>query len=490
MTTYPTTIKEIKAGLAAGDFTAVALLDHVYAYIEKTDDTIHAFLTLSKETAYEQAKAADERGYGEDAPLLNGVPIAIKDNILTEGILTTAASKMLEHFVPTFDAFVVEKLKEAGAVIVGKTNLDEFAMGSSSKTSYFGVSRNPWSTDRIPGGSSGGSAVSVATRQVPAALGTDTGGSIRNPAALNGLVGLKPTYGTVSRRGAIAFGSSLDQIGPLTLTVEDNALMLEAISGHDEWDSTSLTDLPHHYREKIGQPLKGLRIAYPKEYQVEAISQEIRQKMDQVVEFFKSQGAIVDEVSLPHSCYGINVYYIISSAEAASNLQRYDGIRYGYRSESAQTLEEVYVQTRSEGFGDEVKRRIILGTYSLGEDQYHDFFEKAARVRTLIKQDFEKVFENYDVIMGPVTTSTANRFDDQSDDPIETYVADLLTVTQNLAGLPVMSVPAGFDSKNLPIGLQLAGKAFDEATLYQVAYAYEQAHPLYKEEPTFVKEAK
>lgn len=490
MTTYPTTIKEIKAGLAAGDFTAVELLDHVYDHIEKTDDTIHAFLHLSKDLAYKQAEAADARGYGEDAPVLNGVPISVKDNLLTDGIVTTAASKMLEDFVPTMDAFAVEKLKDAGAVIVGKTNLDEFAMGGSSETSYFGVSRNPWDPDRIPGGSSGGSAASVASRQVPGSLGTDTGGSVRNPAALNGLVGLKPTYGTVSRRGAVAFGSSLDQIGPLTLTVEDNALLLEVLAGHDQWDSTSLTDLPINYSDKLGQSLDGLRIAYPKEYKDEAISQEIRDQMDQVVDFFKSQGATVDEVSLPHSRYGINVYYIISSAEAASNLQRYDGIRYGYRSESAQTLDEVYIQSRSEGFGDEVKRRIMLGTYSLGAEQYHDFFEKAARVRTLIKQDFEQIFEDYDVIMGPVTTSTANRFDDQSDDPIEAYVADLLTVTHNLAGLPVMSVPAGFDSKHLPIGLQLAGKPLDEATLYQVAYAYEEAHPLYKEVPTFVKEAK
>ena len=354
MTVFPTTIKEMKAGLKAGDFTAVELVEHTFNQIETIDAKVESFLALNKEAALADAKAADERGYGEDAPVLNGIPIAIKDNIVTKDLTTTAASKMLEDFNPTYDATVVEKLKNAGAIIVGKVNLDEFAMGASTERSAFKTTRNPWNLDRVPGGSSGGSAAVVASRQVPASLGSDTGGSIRQPAAFNGLVGLKPTYGTVSRYGLIAFGSSLDQIGPMTLTVEDNALILEVIAGHDRHDSTSLPNLPMNYGAKIGQPLTGMKIAFPKEYKDEVIAEDIRQAMRAAADYFTSQGAIVEEVSLPLIKYGINVYYIISSAEASSNLQRFDGVRYGYRSESAHTLEEVYVKSRSEGFGDEV----------------------------------------------------------------------------------------------------------------------------------------
>lgn len=485
MTTYPTTIKEIQAGLKAGDFTAVELIESIYAVIEATDDKLNSFLALDKEAALEAAKAADERGYGEDSPLLNGVPVGIKDNIVTKELVTTASSKMLENFNPTYDATVVSKLKDAGAIIIGKLNLDEFAMGGSTETSYFKTSKNPWDLERVPGGSSGGSASAVAGRQLPASLGTDTGGSVRNPAAFTGIVGMKPTYGTVSRYGSIAFGSSLDQIGPMTLTVEDNALLLEAIAGHDPFDGTSHPDTNTNYSSKLGQSIKGMKIAFPKEYQSEAINQEIREAMERAKEYFVSQGAIVEEVTLPHSPYGINVYYILSSAEASSNLQRFDGIRYGYRSESAQTLEDIYVNSRSEGFGEEVKRRIMLGTYSLSAGTFDKFFKKAAQVRTLIIEDFAKVFASYDLIMGPVTTSTAFKMDGRIDDPVEMYVSDLLTVPVNLAGLPAMSVPAGFDGEGMPIGLQLIGQHQDEATLYQVAYDFEKNHDFVNKTPKF-----
>ena len=483
MTRYPETIKEIKAGLKAGDFTSVELVEHLFNYIDQTDEKVNAYLALNKAEALTAAHEADERGYNEDAPLLNGVPIAVKDNIVTKNLVTTAASRILEDFTPTYDATVVEKLRQAGAVIIGKVNLDEFAMGASCERSAFKTTRNPWNLDCVAGGSSGGSSATVAARQVPASLGSDTGGSVRQPAAFTGIVGLKPTYGTVSRYGLIAFGSSLDQIGPMTLTVEDNALLLEIIAGHDAKDSTSLTDLDTNYSSKIGKSLAGMRIAFPKEYKDEAIAIEIRQAMEKAADFYRQQGAIVEEVSLPHSGYGINVYYIIASSEASSNLQRFDGIRYGYRSESAKSLEDVYVMSRTEGFGEEVKRRIMLGTFSLSSGYYDAYFKKAAQVRTLIQQDFEKVFAQYDLIMGPVTTSTAFEIGGRVNDPIEMYVADLLTVPANLAGIPAISIPAGFDSNGLPIGLQLMGKPLDEATLYQAAHAFEINHDFVAQAP-------
>lgn len=485
MPKYPTTIKGIQAGLKAGDFTAVELTQAIFEFVAETDERLNAFITLNKDQALDQAKAADERGYGEDAPLLNGVPIGIKDNIVTEGLETTSGSLMLDGFVPTYDATVITKLKEAGAIIIGKLNLDEFAMGGSTETSYYGPTRNPWDLERTPGGSSGASGASVAAGQVPASLGTDTGGSVRNPAAYNGVVGMKPTYGAVSRYGAIAFASSLDQVGPLTMTVEDNALVLEAIAGHDLMDSTSLPTVELNYSEKIGQPIEGMRIAFPKEYQSDAINSEIRDAMQVARDFFEERGAIVEEVSLPHSALGIDVYYIISSAEASSNMQRYDGIRYGYRSPEAKDLDEIYVKSRSEAFGDEVKRRIMLGTYSLSSDTFDLFYKKAAQVRTLIIEDFKKVFEDYDLIMGPTTTSTAFKLGGRIADPIEMYTADLLTVPVNLAGIPAISVPAGYDSQGLPIGMQLIGKPLDEASLYQVAYEFEQNHDFSGRVPEF-----
>lgn len=485
MTTYPTTITGLKAGLKAGDFTAVELIQHTYQAIEAKEDQVQSFINYQnhKEAALEAAKAADERGYGEDSPILNGIPLAIKDNIVTQGFATTAASKMLEDFIPTYDAHVITKLKEAGAIIVGKVNLDEFAMGGSTENSYFKTSRNPWDLERVPGGSSGGSASAVAARQVPASLGSDTGGSVRQPAAYTGIVGMKPSYGRVSRYGLIAFASSLDQIGPMTLTVEDNALLLQVIAGLDAHDSTTLEDDNLDFSAKIGQSIKGLKIAYPKEYLSDAIQPEVRQAMDKAADYFKSQGAIVEEVSLPHSQYGINAYYIISSAEASSNLQRFDGIRYGYRAEDVHNLEDIYVKSRSQGFGAEVKRRIMLGTFSLSAGAYDAFYGKAAKVRTLIRQDFERVFEEYDLIMGPVTTSTAYKIGERQSDPLEMYVADLLTVPINLAGIPSLAIPAGFDEGGLPIGMALTGPNLSEALLYQVAYAFEQGHDYLDVEP-------
>lgn len=483
MAKYPKTIKEIQAGLKAGEFTALELIEYTYKQIEAIEPKVKAFLALNKEEAIKQAKAADKRGYGEGAPLLNGVPIAIKDNILTEGLETTAASKMLEGFIPTYDATVIARLKEAGAVIVGKLNMDEFAMGSTTETSYFHPTANPWNLEHVPGGSSGGSAAAVASREVPASLGTDTGGSIRQPSAFNGVVGMKPTYGMVSRLGAIAFGSSLDQVGPITLNVSDNALLLQAIAGEDELDSMTLPGPRIDFSEKIGQSIKGMKIAFPKEFKSEKVNSEIRKSMEEAAAFFESQGAIVEEVSLPNSDYGVAAYYIISSAEGSANLQRFDGIRYGYRSPDAKDLEEVYVKSRTEGFGTEVKSRIVVGTYSLGAEAFEMYFEKAARIRTLIKQDFARILKDYDVIMGPTTINTAPVFGSQEADPVTKYVADLLTVPSNLAGIPSLSIPAGFDSNNMPIGMQLTGKPESEATLYQVAYAFESNHDYVNQAP-------
>ncbi|MGF3076446.1 Asp-tRNA(Asn)/Glu-tRNA(Gln) amidotransferase subunit GatA [Facklamia sp. P12955] len=486
MKKFPTTITEMKKGLESGTFTAVELLEHTYRQIETLESAVQSFLNYEdfKEPAFEVAKAADEEGYSNnDSKLLKGIPIAIKDNILTADFKTTAASKMLEDFVPTYDAFVIKQLKKAGAIIVGKVNLDEFAMGGSTENSYFKTSKNPWGLERVPGGSSGGSSAAVSARQVPAALGTDTGGSIRQPASYTGIVGMKPTYGRVSRHGVIAFASSLDQVGPMTLTVEDNALLLQVIAGHDPNDATSLADEKLDFSSLIGQSIEGKRIAFPKEYQSEVIDADVRQAMEKAADYFTSKGAIVEEVSLPHSEYGINVYYILASAEASSNLQRYDGIRYGYRSKAAENLEEIYLKSRSEGFGPEVKRRLMVGTYSLSSGAYDKFFKKAAQVRSLIIQDFKEVFDQFDLIMGPVTNSTAYKIGERISDPLKMYVADLLTIPVNLAGIPSLSVPAGFDSKGLPIGMALTGPVDSEALLYQMAYDFEQGHDFVKQAP-------
>ncbi|MDK6375509.1 Asp-tRNA(Asn)/Glu-tRNA(Gln) amidotransferase subunit GatA [Aerococcus urinae] len=474
MSRFDESIKGLNQQLVDGEITAVELVQSTIDRIKELDETYKAFLCLDEEGALAAAKASDEKGYSTDRPL-QGIQIGIKDNIITEGIETTASSRILEGFVPVYQSAVVEALEAAGAITIGKLNLDEFAMGSSTETSYFGPSKNPWDTSRVPGGSSGGSAAAVASGEVVASLGSDTGGSIRQPAAYNGIVGMKPTYGRVSRWGLIAFGSSLDQIGPMTRTVEDNALVLNAIAGHDHRDSTTADIEVPDFTAQLGDSIEGLRIAVPEEFFTNGIEADVQDRVEKAIDQLESMGAIVEKVHFPLLKYGIPVYYIVASSEASSNLQRFDGVRYGYRADDIQDLEDLYVRSRSEGFGDEVKMRIMLGTFSLSSGYYDAYFKKAGKVRTMIRQEFEELFEKYDVVAGPVTTSTAFKFGEKSDDPIEMYLADLLTVPVNLAGLPSISVPCGFDSDNLPIGLQLIGNYFDEATLYKTAYAYEQA---------------
>ena len=413
---------------------------------------------------------------------MSGIPLAVKDNISTKGILTTAASKMLYNYEPIFDATAVEKLYGKDMIVIGKTNMDEFAMGGSTETSYFKKTKNAWDQNKVPGGSSGGSATAVASGQVRLSLGSDTGGSIRQPAAFNGVVGLKPTYGTVSRFGLIAFGSSLDQIGPFAPTVKENAQLLNVISGYDAKDSTSAINEVADFTSKIGQDIKGMKIALPKEYLGEGIDPEVKETILNAAKHFEKLGATVEEVSLPHSKYGVAVYYIIASSEASSNLQRFDGIRYGYRTENFSNLEDIYVNTRSEGFGDEVKRRIMLGTFSLSSGYYDAYFKKAGAVRTLIIQDFENVFADYDLILGPTAPSVAYDLDSLNHDPVAMYLADILTIPVNLAGLPGISIPAGF-AQGLPVGLQLIGPKYSEETIYQAAAAFEATTDHHKQQP-------
>lgn len=474
MTRFDETIRSLNVQLIAGEVTSVQLIENAIARIKELDATFNAFITLNEEAALDAAKASDAKGYTADRPL-QGIPLGIKDNIVTKDLKTTAASKMLNDFVPIYNAGVMEKLETAGAIAIGKLNMDEFAMGGSTETSYFGNTLNAWDTARVPGGSSGGSAAAVAAGEVVASLGTDTGGSIRQPASFNGIVGMKPTYGRVSRWGLIAFASSLDQIGPMTRTVEDNAILLEAISGHDQRDSTSADLAVPNYSANLNVGVKGKKIAVPKEFFGAGIDESVQAKVREAIETFKTLGAIVEEVEMPLNKYGIPAYYVIASSEASSNLQRFDGVRYGYRAEGVKNLDDLYLRSRSEGFGMEVKRRIMLGSFSLSSGYYDAYFKKAAKVRRLITDDFKRIFADYDLILGPVSTSTAYKFGEKSADPVEMYMSDLLTIPVNLAGLPGMSVPAGFDEDGLPIGLQIIGNYFAEETMYQAAYAFEQA---------------
>ena len=467
---FTTDIDSLHAQLVAGTITSADLTKETLAKIAAIDPDIDAFLNLN-DKAQAQAEAVDAAGINADQTL-SGIPVAIKDNIVTKDLTTTAASKMLENFVPIYDATVVEKLNAAGAINVGKLNMDEFAMGSSTENSAFKTTKNAWDHTKVPGGSSGGSAAAVASGQVLAALGTDTGGSIRQPAAFNGIVGFKPTYGRVSRWGLIAFGSSLDAIGTLTRSVKDSARVLNVIAGHDEKDSTSADfDVPD-FTEKIGQSIKGMKIALPEEYLGEGVDPQIAAAIQKAADQFRALGATVDTVSLPHTKYAVPAYYIIASSEASSNLQRFDGIRYGFRAKDVKNLTDVYVRSRSEGFGPEVKRRIMLGTFSLSAGFYDAYFKKAAQVRTLITEDFNKVFENYDLVMGPTTPTTAFGIGEKVTDPLTMYMNDILTIPVNLAGLPAASIPAGFVDK-MPVGLQLIAKHFDESTIYQAADAFE-----------------
>ena len=481
MTLFERSAKELQESLHNGELTIADLTKEAFARIEKLDDDVQAFLALNKEQALAQAEEMDQVPFEERGPLF-GLPIGVKDNIVTEGLETTCASKILEGFMPIYDATVVKKLREAGMVTVGKLNMDEFAMGSSNENSAFKTTKNPWNLANVPGGSSGASAAAVAAGEVPFSLGSDTGGSIRQPAAYCGVVGMKPTYGRVSRFGLVAFASSLDQIGPITRNVRDNALLLEAIAGVDENDSTS-ADVPvPNYASKLDGNIKGLKIAVPKEFLGEGVQDAARESVLAALEVLKGLGATVEEVSLPHSKYALAAYYILSSSEASSNLSRFDGIRYGFRAEGVKNLMELYKETRAQGFGDEVKRRIMLGTYSLSAGTYDAYYKKAQQARTLIKNDYDKIFEQYDVIVGPTAPTAAFKIGENVDDPMTMYANDILTIPINLAGVPAISIPCGFDG-DLPLGLQIIGKHFDEETIYRTAYAYEQATDFHKKTP-------
>jgi len=462
------------------EITATELTEATLDNIAATDEQLQAFISTNPDEALAQAKLIDEKGNFDN--VLTGIPVGLKDNLATKGIQTTGASHILEGFKPIYNATVVEKLSNSGAVSVGKTNMDEFAMGGSTETSYYKKTTNAWDHSKVPGGSSGGSASAVAGGQVPFALGSDTGGSIRQPAAFNGIVGMKPTYGRVSRWGLFAMASSLDQIGPFTRTVQDNAAVLSAIAGFDAHDSTASQREVPDFSKKLTGDVKGLKIAVPKEYFGEGIDPKVAQQVKAAIAQLEALGATVDEVSLPHTKYGVAAYYIIMSSEASSNLQRYDGVRYGFRADDVKNLEDLYVKTRSEGFGDEVKRRIMLGTFSLSAGAYDAFFKKAAKIRTLLIEDFNKVFEKYDVIVGPTAPTVAYGLGEEVDDPTAMYLADVLTIPVNLAGLPGLSVNAGFVD-GLPVGLQIIGKPFDEQTVYQTGYAYEQASHLFDQQP-------
>ncbi|MBS4191845.1 Asp-tRNA(Asn)/Glu-tRNA(Gln) amidotransferase subunit GatA [Bacillus sp. FJAT-49705] len=459
------------------------LVDESYKRIGEVDEKVQAFLTLDEEKARETASKMDEKlGSDESKGLLFGMPIGVKDNIVTKGLRTTCASKILENFDPIYDATVVQKLHHAETITIGKLNMDEFAMGSSNENSAYKKTRNPWNLETVPGGSSGGSAASVASGEVLFSLGSDTGGSIRQPAAFCGVVGLKPTYGRVSRFGLVAFASSLDQIGPITRTVEDNAYLLQAISGLDPMDSTSAKiDVPNFVQSLTGD-IKGLKIAVPKEYLGEGVSEEARQSVLDALKVLEKLGATWEEVSLPHSKYALATYYLLSSSEASANLARFDGVRYGYRTENPKNLLDLYKKSRAEGFGDEVKRRIMLGTFALSSGYYDAYYKKAQKVRTLIKNDFEEVFSKYDVIIGPTTPTPAFKIGENIDDPLTMYANDILTIPVNLAGVPGISVPCGF-ANGLPLGLQIIGKHFDESTVYRVAHAFEQATDYHKQKP-------
>ncbi|MCM3163656.1 Asp-tRNA(Asn)/Glu-tRNA(Gln) amidotransferase subunit GatA [Metabacillus litoralis] len=476
-------ISELKELLHKKEITVSDLVDESYKRIQEVDDKVGAFLALNEDQARTYAKELDEAlNSRNEFGLLFGMPIGVKDNIVTKGLRTTCASKILENFDPIYDATVVKHLQNAEAVTIGKLNMDEFAMGSSTENSSIKTTRNPWNLETVPGGSSGGSAAAVAAGEVPFSLGSDTGGSIRQPAAFCGVVGLKPTYGRVSRFGLVAFASSLDQIGPVTRSVEDNAFLLQAISGVDEMDSTSANVEVPDFLSSLTGDVKGLKIAVPKEYLGEGVTEEVKQSVLDALKVLEGLGATWEEVSLPHSKYALATYYLLSSSEASANLARFDGVRYGHRSDNAENLIELYKQSRAEGFGNEVKRRIMLGTYALSSGYYDAYYKKAQKVRTLIKKDFEDVFEKYDVIIGPTTPTPAFKIGENVKDPMTMYANDILTIPVNLAGVPGISVPCGL-SNGLPLGLQIIGKHFDESTVYRVAHAFEQATDHHKAKP-------
>lgn len=480
MNTELMTAYDLQRGITEKQFTAKEVITSFFQRIDEKEPLIDGFLTLCREEALARAEQIDEKiRRGEQLGRLAGVPIAIKDNICTDGIKTTCASRILYDFIPPYDATVIKKLKEADAVIIGKTNMDEFAMGSSTENSAFKKTKNPWDRERVPGGSSGGSAAVVSAGMAAFALGSDTGGSIRQPAAFCGVVGLKPTYGLVSRFGLVAFGSSLDQIGPLAKNVKDCALALEAIQGEDRLDSTSVKDtIKEDYISSINDGVKGMKIAVPVEFFQSGLDEEIAASIKESIEKFKALGAVVEEISLPITEEGLSAYYIISSAEASSNLARFDGIRYGYRTEEFKDLDELMEKSRSEGFGEEVKRRIMLGTFALSSGYYDAYYNRAQKLRKKIKEQFTEAFKSYDIILSPVSPVLPFKIGEKSSDPIEMYLADIYTININLAGVPAMSMPCGVSKAGLPIGLQIIGPHYGEDRIFRAAYALEQEDTL------------
>ncbi len=482
MEVYELTVHELLEKLDKNEITKEEILTSYQNRINEKEKDVQAFITITDNEAKEQLQTEKIKN---NPSKLAGIPIGIKDNICTKGVKTTCASKMLEDFVAPYDATITEKLNEAGLISLGKLNMDEFAMGGSTEHSYFKKTKNPWNLNKVPGGSSGGSAAAVAAGMVPWALGSDTGGSIRQPASFCGIVGLKPTYGLVSRYGLVAFASSLDQIGTLTKDVKDSALLLNVIAGHDKKDTTSANKEKEDYVQALKNDVKGLKIGVPIEYFGEGINEEVKESINQVIEKYRQLGATVEECSLDVAQYALATYYIIACAEASSNLGRFDGIRYGYRTKNYENLKDIYRNSRSEGFGSEVKRRIILGTYVLSSGYYDAYYKKAQQVRTLVKNEFAKNFAKYDVILTPTASNVAFDIDSKVDNPLEMYLADLCTVPVNIAGLPGISIPCGLNHEGMPIGFQLIGKPFEEATILNAAYTYEQNTNFKSNKPQF-----
>ena len=476
MELFNLTIHELQDMLKKGETTASAVTESVLGRIQSVDGRVKAYISVTgREIALDAAAEADKRRKTGDASMLLGVPLAVKDNMCTEGIKTTCASKILANFIPPYDATVVQKLKRAGSVICGKPNMDEFAMGSSTENSGFFITRNPWDLERIPGGSSGGSAAAVAAGECIAALGSDTGGSIRQPAACCGVVGLKPTYGRVSRYGLVAFASSLDQIGPITKDVTDAAILMNVIAGHDPKDSTSADIAVPDFTAALKKDVKGMKVGIPREYFIEGMDPEVDKAVRDAVKTLEGLGATVREVTLPHTAYAVATYYILATSEASSNLARYDGVKYGVRAEGAKDLLDMYMKSRSQGFGPEVKRRIMLGTYALSAGYYDAYYKKGQQARTLIKRDFDEAFKSVDIIATPTAPTAAFKIGEKSSDPLQMYLSDIFTISVNLAGIPGISIPCGFTKNDLPIGLQLLGRHFDEESILHASFAYEQA---------------
>ena len=476
------TITELAQGLRDKEYSATELAQHYLTRIESTNDDLNAVVTVTEEQALASARQADAALAADNAGPLTGIPLLHKDIFCTDGVRTACGSKMLDRFIAPYDATVVSKLSRAGMVMLGKTNMDEFAMGSSNETSFYGVVKNPWDTARVPGGSSGGSAAAMAARLAPVTTGTDTGGSIRQPAALCGVTGLKPTYGRISRYGMIAFASSLDQAGPLTVDAQDAALMLNTMSGFDERDSTCVDHPVPDYTANLNDSIEGLRVGIPKEFFNEGLDDGIASLVKEAITELEKRGAVIKEISLPNMQASVPAYYVVAPAECSSNLSRMDGVRYGYRCENPKDLGDMYARSRGEGFGAEVKRRIMIGTYALSTGFYDAYYLKAQKVRRVIAEDFKQAFKDVDVIAGPVSPETAFKLGEKADDPVTMYLSDIYTIAVNLAGLPGMSIPCGF-SNGLPVGLQLIGNIFDEARLLNVAHQYQQATDWHRQIP-------